>query len=307
MFKLILKFQDTVLQEYKFEHTPVTIGRRDGNDIAIDNMAVSGRHAHIEMEDPGQYVLVDLESLNGTYISEKKVAREVLHDGDEVLIGKHHLVFVDLDKPGTKDQAKPEVSPDGLEKPIPEKHLSEKPVPEKPHSEKPPRKKTKEPTTAGSASQGPSDGSELTDGEPKLQPSDEAAPPADVSETELPPLEAPLIAMDEPPPIPKTRRPELKGTLTILSGGGPQILDLTKMVTTMGKSDEADVKCSGLLIGKTAAIINKTPYGFFLKYNEGTKKPYVNGEGVSSQIQLQDGDEIAIGSTRMTFNVTEGS
>src|SRR5512139_2195580 len=96
MFKLVLKFQDAVLEEYTFEKTPVTIGRRDDNDVVIDNMAVSGHHALIEEDDPNYYVLVDLESLNGTFVNEKKVARERVFHGDTILVGKHALDFVDM-------------------------------------------------------------------------------------------------------------------------------------------------------------------------------------------------------------------
>jgi len=70
MFKLILKFQDAVVEEYEFQTTPVTIGRRDDNDVVIDNMAVSGHHAVIEEEDPSYYVLVDLRS------EERRVGKE---------------------------------------------------------------------------------------------------------------------------------------------------------------------------------------------------------------------------------------
>jgi pSer/pThr/pTyr-binding forkhead associated (FHA) protein len=291
MFKLILKFQDAVLQEYVFEHTPVTIGRRDGNDIAIDNMAVSGRHAQIEMDGPDNYVLVDLESLNGTYLSDKKVSREVLDHGDSFLIGKHHLTFEDLSKPPTEKKAtgemKPATAANADQAAVPQetvqKKVSEKSVPPQ---------ESEEPTEERQ--------------EPKPLSPEAAQPPAKNGAPDLPPTEGSLRAMEDSPQIPqRTRRPELKGTLTILSGGIPQILDLTKMVTTVGNSDEADVKCSGWLVGKMAALINKTPYGFFLKYHEGTKKPHVNGEAVSSQVQLQDGDEIVIGSTKMTFNVSE--
>ena len=96
MFKLILKFQDTLLEEYTFDTTPVTFGRREDNDVVIDNMAVSGHHAQIEEEDPSYYVLVDLESLNGTFLNQKKIMRERIFDGDSIIIGKHSLEFVDL-------------------------------------------------------------------------------------------------------------------------------------------------------------------------------------------------------------------
>ena len=103
----------------------------------------------------------------------------------------------------------------------------------------------------------------------------------------------------------KPKKIELFGSLTIISGGTPQIIDLDKRLTTLGKSEEADVKCSGLLVGKTAALINKRPNGFFLAYAEGMKKPEVNGEQVTTQVQLQDGDEILVGNTKMTFNQRE--
>ena len=45
MFKLVLTFQDTVLGEYTFDTTPITVGRREDNDVVVDNMAVSGHHA----------------------------------------------------------------------------------------------------------------------------------------------------------------------------------------------------------------------------------------------------------------------
>jgi len=41
MFKLVLKFQDSVLEEYTFDTTPVTVGRREDNDVVIDNMAIT--------------------------------------------------------------------------------------------------------------------------------------------------------------------------------------------------------------------------------------------------------------------------
>ena len=96
MFKLILRFQDAVVKEFSFEETPVSMGRREENDIVVDNMAVSGHHATIEKQEPNHYVLVDLESLNGTFIGDKRVERETLYDGDVFTIGKHTLEFKDM-------------------------------------------------------------------------------------------------------------------------------------------------------------------------------------------------------------------
>jgi hypothetical protein len=72
------------------------------------------------------------------------------------------------------------------------------------------------------------------------------------------------FSQDELPEKPK--KIELYGSITLISGGTPQIIDLTKRLTTLGKASDSDVKCSGLLVGKTAALINKRPNGFFLAY-----------------------------------------
>lgn len=250
MFKLVLKFQDAVLEEYTFEKTPVTIGRRDDNDVVIDNMAVSGHHALIEEEEPNHYVLVDLESLNGTFVNEKKIARERVFDKDTLIVGKHLLDFIDL---------RPEEERPEREAEIPEK----RPI------------------------------------------SADTAPLDTKAERELPEKPAEETASSDEKPLERPKKIELHGSVTIISGGTPQIIDLTKRLTTLGKSNEADVKCSGLLVGKTAALIQKRPNGFFLSYAEGLKKPEVNGEAVATQVQLQDGDEISIGGTRMTFNLRE--
>jgi pSer/pThr/pTyr-binding forkhead associated (FHA) protein len=252
MFKLVLKFQDTVLKEYKFDSTPVTIGRRDDNDVVIDNMAVSGHHAAIEFEEPNYYVVVDLESLNGTFVNEKQVNRERIFDGDTLIVGKHVLDFVDLrpeeDRP-SKDEAAAE----------------EAPAPAFRETVLLDTQAQQELLAKQAAEKG--------------------------------------IAADQP--VEKPKKIELFGSITIISGGTPEIIDLTKRLTTLGKSNEADIRCSGLLVGKIAALINKRPNGFFLAYAEGLKKPEVNGESVTTQVQLQDGDEISIGGTKMTFNLRE--
>ncbi|MEW6137693.1 MAG: FHA domain-containing protein [Thermodesulfobacteriota bacterium] len=251
MFKLILKFQDTVLEEYEFQTTPVTIGRRDDNDIVIDNMAVSGHHAVIEEEEPNYYVLVDLESLNGTFINERKITRERVFDGDSIIIGKHTMEFIDL---------RPE---------------SERPVREENDEAKKKGRKFRDTVILDTEAQ-----QELL--------AKQAAERGEQAEQ-----------------FPKPKKVNFYGSITILSGGTPEIIELAKRVTTLGKSGDSDIKCSGLLIGKTAALINKRPTGFFLAYAEGLKKPEVNGESVTTQVQLHDGDEIVIGGTRMTFNMTE--
>jgi pSer/pThr/pTyr-binding forkhead associated (FHA) protein len=92
MPKLILKFKEAVLNEFSLKKEILTVGRADDNDIKIDNMAVSGHHAKIIKEN-GDFVLIDLNSLNGTFVNGKKISKWILKNNDIITIGKHNLIF----------------------------------------------------------------------------------------------------------------------------------------------------------------------------------------------------------------------
>jgi len=47
MAKLILSFNGEVVTERELDKETITIGRKPGNDIQVDNLAVSGTHAKI--------------------------------------------------------------------------------------------------------------------------------------------------------------------------------------------------------------------------------------------------------------------
>jgi len=90
--KIILKLGERVLKEFPLVKPAMGIGRNPASDIHIDNLAVSGSHARI-VKDGDTYVIEDLGSLNGTFIGGKRISRAELKDGDEILVGKHTLVF----------------------------------------------------------------------------------------------------------------------------------------------------------------------------------------------------------------------
>ena len=73
---------------------PVTsAGRHPDSDIFLDDVTVSGHHVEFRLEN-GQFLLVDLDSLNNTYVNHEPVDSAVLADGDEIQIGKFRLVFL---------------------------------------------------------------------------------------------------------------------------------------------------------------------------------------------------------------------
>ncbi len=75
------------------------IGRHADSDIALDDITVSRRHCEISHEG-SRFVVRDVGSLNGTYVNQKRVDVVELTQGDEIQIGKFHLVF--LERPNEK-------------------------------------------------------------------------------------------------------------------------------------------------------------------------------------------------------------
>ena len=71
----------------------VTIGRSASSGIFLDDVTVSRKHAVIEMDSTG-FSLKDTGSLNGTYVNNQMVVSKDLHTGDQIQIGKFHLLFV---------------------------------------------------------------------------------------------------------------------------------------------------------------------------------------------------------------------
>jgi pSer/pThr/pTyr-binding forkhead associated (FHA) protein len=90
---LIVKFEGSVLKKVRTNGGSITIGRLPDNAIAIDNLAVSNRHAQITSEQ-GHLVIKDLDSLNGTFVNNQRVKQSSLKDGDVVMVGKHSI-YVD--------------------------------------------------------------------------------------------------------------------------------------------------------------------------------------------------------------------
>ena len=70
-----------------------SIGRSSASDVFLDDVTVSRSHAKIESY-PSGFSLKDSGSLNGTYVNNVSVTEQVLHSGDQIQIGKFHLLFV---------------------------------------------------------------------------------------------------------------------------------------------------------------------------------------------------------------------
>jgi pSer/pThr/pTyr-binding forkhead associated (FHA) protein len=94
MARLILMFNKQVIKEYPLLKESLTIGRKPDNTIVIDNLAVSGSHCRIDWNG-SDHLLTDLQSTNGTFVNDKKEVSHKLKHGDNIIVGKHVLLFLD--------------------------------------------------------------------------------------------------------------------------------------------------------------------------------------------------------------------
>ena len=93
MGKLVVSLDGVVIKEVQVTKDRTTLGRRPYNDIVIDNLAVSGEHAVLQLVG-GSVFIEDLNSTNGTYINGKAVKKQLLQHNDTVEIGKYKIKFM---------------------------------------------------------------------------------------------------------------------------------------------------------------------------------------------------------------------
>jgi predicted nucleic acid-binding Zn-ribbon protein len=90
------------------------IGRSLAADVRFDDPTVSRRHALI-VQQPDGVRLLDDRSLNGVFVNGERVEWKRLADGDEIVVGRHHLHFCDLAAvSGMRDAGELEDEPQAL-------------------------------------------------------------------------------------------------------------------------------------------------------------------------------------------------
>ncbi|MDO4908584.1 MAG: FHA domain-containing protein [Corynebacterium sp.] len=90
---LVVKRGPNAGARFLLDEPITTVGRHPESDIFLDDVTVSRRHAEFRRTDDGQFEVVDVGSLNGTYVNREPRDTAILSSGDEVQIGKFRLVF----------------------------------------------------------------------------------------------------------------------------------------------------------------------------------------------------------------------
>lgn len=94
---LVVKRGPNAGSRFLLDQTVTTSGRHPDSDIFLDDVTVSRRHAEFRKTDDS-FEVVDVGSLNGTYVNREPKNSAVLANGDEVQIGKFRLVFLSAGK-----------------------------------------------------------------------------------------------------------------------------------------------------------------------------------------------------------------
>jgi DNA-binding SARP family transcriptional activator len=85
-------FLELADRSFPLERTVTTIGRLPDQDLVLDDVGVSRRHAEIRRHG-GSYRLVDTGSANGTVVNGSRVAEYSLVDGDVIRVGDVEMTF----------------------------------------------------------------------------------------------------------------------------------------------------------------------------------------------------------------------
>jgi ribosome-associated protein YbcJ (S4-like RNA binding protein) len=92
MAKVIVTLNGLLQREISIDKARLNVGRRPSNEIVLDHLAVSGRHAAIDTTSEGTFIL-DLGSTNGTTVNGHPIKKHLLQDNDVIELGKYHLKF----------------------------------------------------------------------------------------------------------------------------------------------------------------------------------------------------------------------
>ena len=90
---LVVKRGPNAGARFLLDQDTTTAGRHPEADIFLDDVTVSRRHAEFR-RNAGEFEVVDVGSLNGTYVNREPRNTQQLTNGDEIQIGKFRLVFI---------------------------------------------------------------------------------------------------------------------------------------------------------------------------------------------------------------------
>ena len=103
--------------------------------------------------------------------------------------------------------------------------------------------------------------------------------------------------------FPKADDPGQKEQISVLTflTGKKHNIQLNAKMIRIGKDPNSDILVKGLRVGKTSAVINKLPDGWYISCAGGFFKPRINDKALMKSAKLENLDIIKIGSTKLQF------
>jgi hypothetical protein len=92
--QLIASVEGVEIKHVYLTKDRTTLGRKDSNDIVLDNLVVSGSHCVFELKGLADVYIEDLGSTNGTFVNNQKIKRQQLQDGDTIAIGHFRIQYL---------------------------------------------------------------------------------------------------------------------------------------------------------------------------------------------------------------------
>lgn len=109
IIRLVVRQGPHAGQVFELQQPSYTIGRSKDNDLQIDDVQVSRRHATLTLT-PGGYVLQDQGSTNGTFVNNRRITAPIaIQPGDVIGFGNSVLIDVQAAAPARPAAAPPPV------------------------------------------------------------------------------------------------------------------------------------------------------------------------------------------------------
>jgi pSer/pThr/pTyr-binding forkhead associated (FHA) protein/type II secretory pathway predicted ATPase ExeA len=90
--RLLVSSGRKLVAEIVLNRPRMVLGRDESCDISLDSHYVS-RYQNLFMETPDGWLLIDLSSTNGWFVTGRRVREHRLRDGDLIAVGHHQLRF----------------------------------------------------------------------------------------------------------------------------------------------------------------------------------------------------------------------
>jgi pSer/pThr/pTyr-binding forkhead associated (FHA) protein len=116
-------------KRYPLKKDLISVGRHDSNDCTLPYAGVSRRHAEIRHQG-GEWLIVDLESTNGTFVNGVRIPAyepHPLRDGDRIRLGRAEILVAESAALRRVPPDQPPIEPE--RKPRPERPPERKPAP----------------------------------------------------------------------------------------------------------------------------------------------------------------------------------